>query len=55
LMNSHQFLAKFLAKGEADTSFSLARQLLNVVWPLVVVGMMVAHAYYLLTLKRGGE
>lgn len=55
LMNSHQFLAKALAKGQADASFNLGRQLLNLVWPVVVVGMILAHGYFLLTLKRGDE
>lgn len=53
LMNSHQFLAKAMAKGQADASFNLARQLINLVWPIVVFGMILAHGYFLLTLKRG--
>lgn len=54
LMNSHQFLAKALVKGQADASFNLGRQLLNLVWPVVVVGMILAHGYFLLTLKQVG-
>ena len=53
LMNSHQLLAKAMAKGQADASFNLARQLINLVWPIVVFGMILAHGYFLLTLKRG--
>lgn len=53
LMNSHQFLAKAMAKGQADASFNIARQLINLVWPIVVFGMILAHGYFLLTLKRG--
>ncbi len=55
LMNSHQFLAKFLATGQIDSKFSLARQVINLVWPLVVVGMILMFFYYLATLKRGDE
>lgn len=55
LMNSHQFLAKALVSGQIDSKFSLARQVINLVWPVVVVGMILAHGYFLLTLKRGGE
>ncbi len=55
LMNSHQFLAKALVSGQIDSEFSLARQVINLVWPLVVVGMILTFFYYLVTLKRGGE
>jgi hypothetical protein len=46
LMNSHQFLAKFLATGQLDSKFSLARQVINLVWPIVVVGMILTFFYY---------
>lgn len=53
LMNSHQFLAKAMTTGQLDSKFSLARQLINLVWPIVVFGMILPHGYFLLTLKRG--